>query len=81
MNHRILVTKVHYYGISSTGVTILMKYKKAYDSVSREILHNILPKFGISKKLVRLIKMSLNETETKVWISKQCLIHFLFRMV
>jgi len=34
-----------------------MKSKKAYDSVSREILYNILPKFGTSKKLVRLIKM------------------------
>ena len=57
MNHRILMTKVHYYGIS-TGVTILMKSKKAYNSVSREILYNILPKFGISIKTVTLIKMS-----------------------
>ena len=56
MNHRTLMTKLHYYGIS-TRVTIPMKSKKAYDSVSREILYNILPKFGTSKKLVRLIKM------------------------
>jgi hypothetical protein len=80
VNHRILMTKLHYYGIS-IGFTILMKSKKAYNSVSRKILYNILPKFGIFKKLVRLIIMSSNETETKVWISKQCLIHFLFRMV
>jgi len=74
------MTKLHYYGIS-IGFTILMKSKKAYDSVSREILYNILPKFGIFMKLVRLIIMFSNETVTKVWISKQCLIHFLFRMV
>jgi hypothetical protein len=34
-----------------------MDFKKAYDSVRREALYNILIKFGIPKKLVRLIKM------------------------
>jgi hypothetical protein len=35
--------------------------EKAYDSVRREILYNILIEFGIPMKLVRLIKMSLDE--------------------
>ena len=34
--------------------------KKAYDSVTRENLYSILIEFGISKKLVRLIKMCLD---------------------
>jgi hypothetical protein len=31
-------------------------FKKAFDSVKREVLYNILLKFGIHKKLFRLIK-------------------------
>jgi hypothetical protein len=45
-------------------------FKKDYDSVKREVLYNILIEFGISKKLVRLIKMSLNETYSKVRVGK-----------
>jgi hypothetical protein len=37
-------------------------FKKAYDSVRREALYNILIEFGIPKKLVRLIKTCLTET-------------------
>jgi hypothetical protein len=37
-------------------------FKKAYDSARREVLFNILKEFGIPMKLVRLIKMCLNET-------------------
>jgi len=33
--------------------------KKAYDSVRREVLYNILIAFGIPMKLVRLIKICL----------------------
>jgi hypothetical protein len=36
--------------------------KKAYSSVRREVLCNILAEFGISRKLVGLIKMCLNGT-------------------
>jgi hypothetical protein len=34
-------------------------FKKAYDSVRREVLYNILIKLGTPMKLVRLIKMCL----------------------
>jgi hypothetical protein len=36
---------------------IFVEFKKAYDSVRREALYNILIVFGILKKLVRLRKM------------------------
>jgi hypothetical protein len=55
-------------------------FTKAYDSIKREVLYNILLEFGIPKKLVRQIKICLNETYTKVRLGKICLIHFLFRM-
>jgi hypothetical protein len=35
-----------------------------------EVLYNILLEFGIPKKLVRLIKMSLNETYSKICVGK-----------
>jgi sorting nexin-29 len=49
---------------------LFIDFKKAYDSVKREVLYNILLEFGIPKKLVRLIKMCLNETYSKVHIGK-----------
>jgi len=39
---------------------LFIDFKKAYDSVRREALYNILFEFGIPKKLVRLIKMFTN---------------------
>ena len=44
--------------------------KKAYDSVRREVLYNILIEFEILMKLVRLIKMYLTETYSRVWVGK-----------
>jgi len=44
--------------------------KKAYDSVRREVLYNIFIGYGVPMKLVRLIKMCLNETFSTVRIGK-----------
>jgi sorting nexin-29 len=49
---------------------LFIDFKKAYDSVKREVFYNILFEFGTPKKLVRLIKMCLNETYSKVCIGK-----------
>jgi hypothetical protein len=49
---------------------LFVDFKKAYDSINRKVLYNILLEFGIPKKLVRLIKMCLNETYSKVRIGK-----------
>jgi hypothetical protein len=38
---------------------LLIGFKKAYDSVRREVLYNISTEFGIPMTLVRLIKMCL----------------------
>jgi hypothetical protein len=45
-------------------------FKKAYDSIKREVLYSILLEFGTPKKRVRLIKMCLNETYSKVRTGK-----------
>jgi len=47
-----------------------MDFKKAYDSVRREVLYNILIQFGVPMKLVRLIKMCLTETYSRVLVGK-----------
>ena len=49
---------------------LFIDFKKAYDSVRRDALYNILIEFGIPMKLVRLIKMCLNETNSRVWVGK-----------
>ena len=38
--------------------TVFIDFKKAYDSLRRKVLYDILIEFGILMKLVRLIKMS-----------------------
>jgi hypothetical protein len=45
-------------------------FTKDYDSVKREVLYNILLEFGILKKLVRPIKMCLNQTYSKARVGK-----------
>jgi len=45
-------------------------FKKAYDSVRREVVYKILLEFGIPRKLVRLIKMSLTETYSRVRVDE-----------
>ena len=49
---------------------LFIDFKKAYDSVRREVLCNILIEFGFPMKLVRLIKMCVNEKCTRVQVSK-----------
>jgi len=49
---------------------LVIDFKKAYDSVRREVLYNILIESGIPMKLVRQIKMCLNETYSRVWVGK-----------
>jgi hypothetical protein len=49
---------------------LFIDFKKACDSVRREVLYSILFEFGVRKKLVRLIKMCLNETYNKVRVSR-----------
>ena len=43
-------------------ISYLIDFKKAYCSVRREVLYNILVESGTPVKLVMLIKMCLNET-------------------
>jgi len=45
---------------------IFVDFNQPYDSVRREVLYKILIEFGISMKLVRLIKICLNETYDRV---------------
>jgi hypothetical protein len=62
---QILEKKLEYNGMAHQ---LFIDFKKAYDSVKREVLYNILLEFDIPKKLVRLIKMCLNETCSKVYV-------------
>jgi hypothetical protein len=49
---------------------LFVDFKKTNDSVRREVLYNILIEFSVPMKLVRLIKMCLNETYNNVRIGK-----------
>jgi hypothetical protein len=45
---------------------LFISLNEAYDPVKREVLYGILTEFGIITKQVRLIKMCLNETYSKL---------------
>jgi hypothetical protein len=49
---------------------LIVELKKAYDSVRREVLYNIVIEFGVPMKLVRLIKMCLNKMYSTVRLGK-----------
>ena len=49
---------------------LFIDFKKAFDSVTREVLHNILIEFIIPMKLIGLIKMCLTETYCRVRVGK-----------
>jgi hypothetical protein len=75
---QILEKKWEYNG---TVHQLFIDISKAYDSLRREVLYKILIEFGIPRKLVRLIKMCLNEIYSKIRIVNICLVHFLLRTV
>jgi hypothetical protein len=76
------------WGIFSVGIDItdqllirFFAFIRYYDSVRREILYNILLEFRVPMKLVRLIKVCLNETYSKVHRVKNIgLVCFLSKM-
>jgi len=49
---------------------LFVDFKKSYNSVRREVLYNIFIEFGSPMKMVRLIKMCLNETYSRVRVGK-----------
>jgi hypothetical protein len=49
---------------------LFIDFKKACDLVKTGVIYNIVLEFGIPKKLVRLIKMCLNGTCSKVHVGK-----------
>jgi hypothetical protein len=55
---------------NGTVYQLFINFRKACDSVRREVLYKILIEFGIPRKLVSLIKMCLNETYNKIRIGK-----------
>jgi hypothetical protein len=64
---QILEKKLEFNG---TVHQLFIDFKKAYDSVRREVLYNILTEFGIPRKLVGLIETCLNEAYSTVRIGK-----------
>jgi hypothetical protein len=52
---------------------VFIVFKKANDSVRKDVLYNILVEYGIPRELVRLIKMCLNETYSIVRTGTACL--------
>jgi hypothetical protein len=49
---------------------LFIDFKKAYDSVRREVLYNILIEFGIPMQVTRLIKVYLNESYSRFRVGK-----------
>jgi hypothetical protein len=49
---------------------LFIDVKNAYDSVRREVLYNILIEFSVHMKLVRLMKMCLSESNSRIRIGR-----------
>jgi len=58
-------TFVRNWKCNGTVHQLYIDFKKACDSVRRQVLYNILIEFGIAMKLVTPIKMCLNEIPSK----------------
>jgi hypothetical protein len=52
------------------SIRSLKTSRKPMTQLFGSFLYNILTQFGIPMKQVRLIKLCLNETHSKVWIGK-----------
>jgi type IV secretory pathway VirB6-like protein len=52
------------------GNTTKQCFKKTYDLIRRNVLYNILIEFGNAMKLMNIIQMWLNETYSRVRVSK-----------
>jgi sorting nexin-29 len=50
---------------NETVYQLFVDFKKAYDSVRREVLYSILTQSGVPMKLVRLTKMCLKKYTVK----------------
>jgi hypothetical protein len=50
---------------------LFIDFKETCDSVRRKVLYNILIEFGFPMQLVRLIKMCLSETYSRVRVGKR----------
>jgi hypothetical protein len=74
--HQILEKKM---GVHETEHHLFVDFKKSDDLVRREALCSILIDFEVSMKLVRLIKMCLNKTYSKVHIGKHLSDQFLIQ--
>jgi len=66
--HQILEKKWEY---SEAVHHLLIVSKKAYDSIRRDVLCNILNEYGIPMKMVWLVRMCVNETYSRVHMGKQ----------
>jgi hypothetical protein len=56
-------------GVQWTVHQLFIHFNKAYDSIRREVLHNILIEFWVPMKIVRLSKMCLNKTYSEVLVT------------
>jgi hypothetical protein len=74
--HQILEKKWEY---NEVVHHLFIDIKTAYGSVRREVLYNILIEYGIPMKLVRLIKLCLTETYSRVQVGKNLSEMFLMR--
>jgi hypothetical protein len=57
-------------------ISYLYRLKGACDSVRGEVIYSILIEFGVPRKLVRLIKMCLNEMYSEDHIGKHLFDNF-----
>ena len=57
-------------GIQQSSAAAVCRLKNGNDSVRREVLCSVLMEFGILMKLVRIIKICLNKTYSRVQAGK-----------